>query len=133
MSPLPWPWRVRGAVAAILLPPLPRFISLSTLTRWIERPSRPGRLPWAAEAHLAEWVDRIQRRLPGPWKSTCLSRSLVLHYLLHRAGRPAELRIGVRRESDRRLVAHAWLVRDGQPILGHGAEHEGAWQPLSPW
>ena len=62
-------------------------------------------------------MDRVLRLLPWPWRRTCLKRSVVLFYLLGRAGRPAQLNIGVRRGPGDPLEAHAWLVRDGAVIL----------------
>jgi hypothetical protein len=68
---------------------------------------------------LARWVDALLRRWPPPWRYTCLKRAAVLYHLLRRAGRPVELRIGVRRAGGTggALAAHAWLVRDGVPYL----------------
>lgn len=69
--------------------------------------------PTVDDDSIVEWVDRLLRRLPRPWATTCLKRSLVLFGLFRLAGRPADLIIGVRRASDRKLEAHAWLERDG--------------------
>ena len=78
-----------------------------------------------------EWVDRVLRRMPPPWRKTCLKRALVLHSLLRRAGRPAELRIGVRRDDAGDLTAHAWLARDGQPYLERGEDRVASYQVLA--
>jgi hypothetical protein len=99
------------------------LISLERISRWIERtpiPTTPD--PGVDDAALAEWVDRVLTRLPPPWRHTCLKRALVLHYLLQRAGRPAELILGVRRDDQNALAAHAWLARDGDPYLESGME-----------
>jgi len=71
----------------------------------------------------------------------CLPRALVLRRLLAQAGVSTELRIGVRKEGSR-LLAHAWLERQGQPVgeprdptarfaALHPAAHENApsWGP----
>ena len=125
-------WRFRATLAALVLPPLIHFISLDRLTRWIVRsrsPSQPD--PTVDDESLAEWVDRVLQRLPPPWKKTCLRRALVLHYLVHRAGRPAELRIGVRRDAANALAAHAWLVQHGELFLESGAEHVASYEVLA--
>ena len=44
-------------------------------------------------------------------------RAAVLYALFRRSGMQVELWIGVRRDSDGALAAHAWLVRDGAPYL----------------
>ena len=52
---------------------------------------------------------------PGP--VTCLSRSLLLAWLLQREGIAAQLRIGVRREAEGdALAAHAWIEVAGTPV-----------------
>ena len=125
-------WRLRATTAALVFPPLLHGVSLASLTRWVERrPARSTPAAGADEVLLAGWVDRLLNRLPGPWRRTCLKRAFILYYLLRRSGRPAELRIGVRRDPVGDLAAHAWLVRDGQPILEEGADHIGAYQVLT--
>jgi hypothetical protein len=63
-------------------------------------------------------VDRVLDRGPMVWRNTCLRRAVVLTALLRRAGRDAEVIIGVRRTSDGKVEAHAWLRCDGvEPYL----------------
>ena len=70
----------------------------------------------------------------GPFPSTCLTRSLLLNWLLHRRGVNSQLRIGVRRTHDK-LEAHAWVeyqgwpVNDAQDVSERFAAFDG---PLSP-
>ncbi len=52
----------------------------------------------------------------GLGQPNCLSRSLVLWWLLARQGCPAELRIGTRKK-DAALEAHAWVELAGR-VLG---------------
>jgi hypothetical protein len=117
---LPFAWWVRATAAAVVVPPLVYLMPFDRLARWLGA----GRAATAAgtsahldDGRLAAWVDRLQRRLPGPWRRTCLKRAAVLYYLLRRAGRPVTLCIGVKRAADRPFAAHAWLVRDGAPYL----------------
>jgi hypothetical protein len=107
-------------------------VSVDRLVKWIGR-SAP-RIPAddsADAAALAAWTDRIMRRMPPPWRRTCLKRALVVYYLLHRAGMPAGLRIGVRYGESRELVAHAWLVRGDEPFLEWGPERTSEYQVLA--
>lgn len=125
-------WRLRATVAALALPPLVHLVSLDRISRWIERERYPAPPDGTVDdAALAEWVDRVLSRLPPPWKHTCLRRALVLHYLLRRAGRPAGLRIGVRRDADRALAAHAWLVHGEEPYLEPATGAVGTYQVLA--
>jgi hypothetical protein len=125
-------WRLRATLAAVVLPPLVHLASLERITVWIEARRRPaGPDATVDDAALAEWVDRVLTRLPPPWRRTCLKRALVLHYLLHRAGRPATLVIGVRRDEHDALAAHAWLARAGAPYLESGTDQVASYQVLT--
>lgn len=119
MSGIPLAWRLRAAATVAVVPPLVRFGSFGKLaTRLGRTASTPARdAAGLDDASLARWVDRLLHLLRGPWCYTCLRRSAVLYRLLTRAGRPVELLIGVRRDADSRVAAHAWLARDGAPYL----------------
>ena len=59
-------------------------------------------------------VDMVARNTP--WNLiTCLPRSLTLWWILRRQGVAAELRMGVRRDSEC-IVAHAWVACNGVVI-----------------
>ncbi len=66
---------------------------------------------WLSAA--AATIRRAARWVPG---SRCLDRSLALHHYAHARGVPAALRLGVRRLSDGRVTAHAWVTLAGEPI-----------------
>ena len=114
-------WRLRAILAATVIPPL---LTLVPLTRLARRLGRTGarQASEVNDAGLAEWVDRVLRRMPWPWRHTCLHRSAVLYHLLRGAGRPVSLVIGVKRDGTG-FTAHAWLARGGAPYLEPGPEH----------
>ena len=58
-------------------------------------------------------VNRAANHVLGP--GNCLTRSLLLHWLLRRFGTTSDLRIGVRFEEGV-LAAHAWVEKDGVPV-----------------
>jgi hypothetical protein len=123
---LPLGWRLRAAALVLLIPPLVYIVSFARLAVWLEGGAQPAPDPALDDAALARWVDRLLRRLPGPWHRTCLKRSAVLYHLLRRAGRPVELCIGVNRTSQPAkgdIAAHAWLVRAGEPYLEAHPDH----------
>lgn len=62
---------------------------------------------------LGELVNIAARHHPLP--ATCLSRSLLLRWLLHRRGISTELRLGARL-ADGKLDAHAWVEWNGEPV-----------------
>ena len=73
----------------------------------------PGTMPLSTVTGLGRAVNIAARLTPFP--VTCLTRSLLLVWLLRRQGVASELRIGVQlREGVFR--AHAWVERDGVPV-----------------
>jgi hypothetical protein len=56
-------------------------------------------------------------------ENSCLSQAFAGQLLLTRRGYLSKLRIGVLKEDDGRLRAHAWLEREGVAIIG-GPESE---------
>lgn len=110
-------WRVHAVVALALIPPLVEIASFTHVERWLVRIGR-DRIASAPEDEIAaEWVDRMLRPLPPPWRHTCLRRAAVIYYLLRANGRSVDLCIGVRRDATGVLLAHAWLMRDGVVYL----------------
>ena len=125
-------WRMRATAAAVLLAPLVHLVPLDRLAHWATRGSA-GRAPDAGvdDVALAEWVDRVLGWLPWPWRRTCLKRGIAIYALLARAGRPAELQVGVRRDERGELAAHAWLTRAGVPVLEPNPSGLGGLQVIS--
>ncbi len=125
-------WAARTLVAAVVIAPLVHLVPMDRLTGRLTRRARPlrsGGVP--PDPELARWVDGLLRRLPWPWHLTCLKRASVLFYLLGRAGRPVELRIGVRHVPGDPLTAHAWLVRDGAVILEPGSADVSGFETIA--
>jgi hypothetical protein len=90
--------------------------------RWVERLS-------AADGRRAATADELQaaRRLAqlaqiagrhGPVRATCLRQALVLHGWLRRRGLNPQIVIGVRRDGDAPVDAHAWVELDGVSLDG---------------
>ena len=121
-------WRLeaherRLLVAALLMLPLTRLALRvvgfrrwqSFLTRFVPHSSQAAPANAAARgAQTARMVRAAARE--GLGRPNCLSRSLVLWWLLARQGFPAELRIGARKK-DAALEAHAWVELAGR-VLG---------------
>lgn len=106
----------------------------SRFQAWLIRsPVAEGASPCAERlAAIAALVNIAGRYSPGP--STCLTRSLLLIWLLRRRGVRGELRIGVRLV-DSGLEAHAWVEYQGKPIndVEDVSERYAAFDgPLSP-
>ncbi len=61
-------------------------------------------------------VEVAGRHIPA---ASCLTQALAADLLLARSGTPVSLRIGVLKNSEGRLDAHAWLESEGRIILGN--------------
>jgi hypothetical protein len=89
------------------------FLPLPTLQRRFSQVRKHDLAGTSLEA-LRWAVLAVARRIPG---TRCLPRALALHALMARAGLPARLCIGVAKESDSALAAHAWVLHEGMPVF----------------
>lgn len=83
-----------------------------------ERPPA-SRIVWA--------LDAASRRVP--LVNSCLPRALAARFLLVRWGYPAELSIGVAKNNDGKLEAHAWVETLGRVVIGESPP--GYFSPLA--
>ena len=108
---------VRAAAGLIVVDVALRLAGFHRVRRWLQGRGKGPAAPVTdvdlvvEQACLA--VDRARRYHLYPMR--CLTRSLVLQWLLARRGVPTTLRIGVRKESGN-LSAHAWIERNGRPV-----------------
>jgi hypothetical protein len=79
------------------------------------------RLSWSVQASA--------RRIPA---ASCLTQAIALHWLLTRAGRAANLRIGVARDGSAGLASHAWLEHEGEILIGDNGELD-RYSPILAW
>jgi hypothetical protein len=77
-------------------------------------------LPQTARADYQQRVVRavraVARRMLGD--RPCLSQALAVQWFLGRAGWETELHIGVVKQTDQALAAHAWLEGQGEVLIG---------------
>ena len=83
------------------------------------------RLFWRAKSGHPAQDDTIRRisaalrsspkMVPG---TTCLTRALAARVMLSRRGQYSELRIGVAKDDQGNLSAHAWLESRGRVVIG---------------
>ena len=92
-----------------------RVLGLPHFQDWLQKtPARSAlSLTLPVVRDLGEAVNIAARHTPFP--VTCLSRSLLLCWLLHRRGVASGLRIGVRLTQGK-LDAHAWVECEGVPV-----------------
>ena len=92
-----------------------RLAGLRRFQAWLDRSPVAQRTPLThtEAAALGVAVNRAANHVFGP--VTCLTRSLLLRWLLRRYGTTSDLCIGVRLEQGE-FAAHAWVEKDGIPL-----------------
>ena len=92
-----------------------RLAGLQRFQAWLDRSPVAQRTPLTQPeaAALGVAVNRAANHILGP--ANCLTRSLLLRWLLRRFGTASDLRIGVCFEQGK-LAAHAWVEKDGIPV-----------------
>ena len=71
----------------------------------------------ANETELARAIDLLLASDFLIFTPVCWKRAAVLHRYLSRSGIPTRIIFGVRNESGGDVEGHAWLEREGRPIL----------------
>ena len=115
---LPSGQKLTLATAALLLPAFwvaLRVAGLPRLHAWLRRwPARRSRALTAEQMQaLGRLINAAAIRTIGP--ANCLTRSLLLDWLLQRQGIASRLRIGVK-ITQGRLCAHAWVEFEDLPL-----------------
>lgn len=80
------------------------------------RQIQPKRSSSVSPGRVAALLEAAGKIVPF---STCLSRALAGTVLLRTQGYTPVLHIGVAKENDNMLEAHAWLSLDGKIIIGN--------------
>jgi hypothetical protein len=91
-----------------------QFLSFQGLRRLL---ARWMRVTYPAPVEKVTWAMTVASRyVPA---STCLSRALATQTLLRRGGHLSSLRIGVARDKEGALQAHAWVENEEQIVFGN--------------
>ncbi|HIK07694.1 MAG TPA: lasso peptide biosynthesis B2 protein [Trichormus sp. M33_DOE_039] len=90
------------------------FSTLRRILDWIGKPNpRASRTP----VHKIIWaVDVSTNFIPG---AKCLARALTCQVLMNQRGDSPELRIGVAKDEEGKLKAHAWIEDQGKVVIGY--------------
>ena len=102
-----------------------RILGFGRVYAALERLSRRASPSPEREARQVKGVRHMIRYAAqhGPYRGNCLSRSLVLWWMLRRRGIESDLRIGVRRDGED-FDAHAWVEYQGRPLNASEQVHE---------
>lgn len=112
-------WVLAEAIA--LLPVVHVLQQTLAFRRWrelLERAASPGAAKAGAPSvdEVAWAVETARRWLPGEYK--CLPAAYAAHLLLSRHGHPSEVHVGVARDAQGKVEAHAWVDSGGRTIIG---------------
>jgi hypothetical protein len=110
-------------VEAAIVVPVVRLALMILPFRFVHRAvvstTRGARRFFASQSQtpesIAQRVAAVAARVP---RASCVTQALAASLLLARYGYPATLRIGVARNDDGTLRAHAWLESDGRTLFG---------------
>lgn len=129
-------WRELSAAERVLL--LRAFVvvaavrvSLWTLPLGVTRrvAATTGRGIGSHSVERLAWAVAVASRyLP---RATCLPQAVALQALLIHAGHESRLEIGVTKDGDRRIEAHAWVTCGGRVVIG-GPE-VGRYELMAAW
>jgi hypothetical protein len=111
-----------------------RLAGLQRFQAWLDRFPVAGRpsLSKVEAAAVGLAVNRAANHVLGT--GSCLTRSLLLRWLLRFYGTPSDLRVGVR-VNQGKFAAHAWVEMDGIPVNDQPeavADFVAFDQPVSP-
>lgn len=115
------------SIEAVIALAIARVLVLTLPVRWIAR--RLDRQAAAISGARAEAADvmrevgwAVRAAAPKtPWKSACLVQALAGKWMLARRGLRSTIHLGVAKDSDGTLQAHAWLCA-GDRVLTGGAQ-----------
>ena len=116
------------SIEAVITLGVARLLVLTVPIRWIARRARATGRPRSC-AQPGETGDivrevgwAVRAAAPKtPWKSACLAQALAGKWMLGRRGLHVTIRLGVAKDADGNLQAHAWLCA-GDTILTGGAQ-----------
>ena len=74
-------------------------------------------------AQLAKAIDNLLGLDLFVFRRSCWKRALVLHRFLALKGIESKVNFGLRKEADGKLIGHAWLEHEGQPLLEDKADN----------
>lgn len=114
------------AAEAVIALGLARLLVLTVPIRWIAR--RFGRRPAPPHAQPTPLGDVVREvgwavraaASRTPWKSACLAQAIAGKWMLARRGVQATIRLGVAKDADGTLHAHAWLCAGDAVLTGGG-------------
>lgn len=105
-----------GAIALVTIKLGLKFLPFRILWKLISTTSLPilKQNPSSSIGEIVWAIDRVSPYL----KVKCLARALAADFLLRHQGYSTQLRIGVAKDENGTLTAHAWLESEGTIAIG---------------
>jgi hypothetical protein len=101
------------------------FFSFKSLNKWLSRfessDADNGQANWSLISSIVSSVKACSRYVPY---ASCLTQALATRTLLQMKGQSSQLKIGVDKDEDNKLMAHAWIEVDGRIIIGKVMHHQ---------
>lgn len=110
---------VVAALRLVLVRTLLSTIGVTRTRRLFAREQGASRVDRAVAGKLALAVERVARHLP--LRTNCLDRAVAVWWSLRTHALEGVLRIGVRKEGEATLAAHAWIEHDGVVLFDESA------------
>jgi hypothetical protein len=104
------------------------LLSYNTLRRWLATETTAESTTNAVAKRIGWGVETAARLLPG---TTCLTKAFAAQWLLARSGYRSQMRIGVAKDAHGQFIAHAWLISNGQVVVGGASEDLGRYVALT--
>lgn len=116
---------MRIACFAAVLPVLLRYLSIPRLLALHTPKTTPASAHHDRRDKILKYTDYVFRGKHGPYKKTCLKRSLVLYRFMRRSGLDVRICLGIRRMpsgSSDALIGHSWLLHQGKIVFEENPE-----------
>ena len=109
---------MRATIALVTAKLAVRFMSITNASKTVTRIQAIGRRPATSPSpERIAWAVMTTGRLMSGLKN-CLVQALAAQSILARAGYTCELQIGAAKNGPRKLLAHAWVERNGEVLIG---------------
>lgn len=95
------------------------------LNKWLTYLGSPdttnNKIDWLVVKNVTNSVRSCSRYVPY---ASCLTQALATRTLLRLRGQSSGLKIGVDKDENNKLMAHAWIEIDGKIIIGKLPRHQ---------
>ena len=95
-----------------------KFLALKTLQKQLEKIARPSLKKDEKSISIYKIIWSITTASSYMPQVKCLARALAVKTLLQQQGYTAKIRIGVAKDQQKTLIAHAWVECKGRVVIG---------------